>query len=224
MVGAPGAGKSTISQRLSKELGIPLFSTGSYLRQLINSKVENPLVKSLKETMYKGNLVDSAVINLVIEQRLMEEQETNSKGIIFDGCPRTKIEVEEVLKMADIKAAIYFHIKEDILLEKLLGRRECEKCFKTYNFAKIERDGYHFEPLLPKNAQGVCDKCGGKLVKRADDHAKSIAQRMREYETKTFPLLGEFYESKGILKKVVMYRGIHEYENIKKIVVKELGL
>eukprot|EP01022_Parablepharisma_sp_SALTPOND_P016944 TRINITY_DN259_c0_g1_i1.p1 TRINITY_DN259_c0_g1~~TRINITY_DN259_c0_g1_i1.p1 ORF type:complete len:349 (-),score=12.33 TRINITY_DN259_c0_g1_i1:939-1985(-) len=223
MVGAPGTGKSTISQQLSQDLRIPLFSSGSYLRSLINSPQQTPLVKSLRESMKIGNLVDSSVISRVIENRLMEEQNTESKGIIFDGCPRTKVEVEELVKIADIKAAIYLYIKEDILLEKLAGRRECEKCRRTYNFAKIRREGYDFEPLLPNNNMGKCDNCGGKLVKREDDGEMSTAQRMKEYYTKTYPLIGEFYEKEGIVRKVVMYKGIREYPLIKSIVLKELS-
>ena len=223
MVGAPGTGKSTIGQRLSSELKLPLFSTGSYLRTLIHSPRETPLIRSLREAMKKGNLVDSSVITKVIQNRLMEEQRTKSKGIIFDGCPRTKFEVEELLKIADIKAAIYFYIKDDILIEKLAGRRECEHCYRTYNFSRVKRDGYDFEPLVPKNSEGRCDECGGKLVVRDDDGEKSVIQRMEEYYTKTYPMIGDIYEKKGVLRKVVMYRGVNEYDRIKSMILKELS-
>ncbi len=222
-VGAPGTGKSTISQQLSADLKLPLFSTGSYLRTLIKSPKETPLIKSLRESMKHGKLVDSSVITRVIENRLIEEQATSSLGIIFDGCPRTLSEGHELLKIANPKAALYFYIKDDILLEKLAGRRECEKCHKTYNFAKITRDGYDLEPLLPKNPEGRCDHCGGKLVKREDDDEKSITQRMKEYNTKTYPLIRDVYEKMGILKKVVMYRGIHEYSRIRSMVLNEIS-
>lgn len=222
MVGAPGTGKSTIGQKLSEDLKLPLFSSGLYLRSLIRSPKDTPLVRSLRESMKRGSLVNSEVVIKAMECQLMEEESTSSKAILFDGCPRARIEVEALMKMAKIKAAIYMYIRDDVLLEKLAGRRECERCHKNFNFSRICRDGYDLEPLLPENSKGVCDKCGGKLIKRDDDLETTIAQRMKEYYAKTYPLINEFYEKNGILKKVVMYRGINEYDNIKSFVLDSL--
>jgi len=83
--------------------------------------------------------------------------------------------------MFPIHLVIDITLKPDILLEKMLGRRTCNDCGNTYNICSINRDGYEMEPLNPKKA-GVCDKCGGKLVTRADDNEKVISDRMKEYD------------------------------------------
>ncbi len=224
MVGAPGTGKSTIGQRLSADLGLPLFSTGTYLRTLISSDRRTPLIRAIRECMLKGNLIDSSVIMKVIAERLREEDERPTRAIIFDGCPRIKVEVEDLLKIGNIKFALHLFAREDVLLEKLAGRRECEKCRKTFNIARIHRDGYDYEPLLPHGVDiNVCD-CGGRLVRREDDTDASIAQRMREYQAKTYPLINQFYEKLGILKKFTLYRGINDYPEIKSIVQDSLNV
>jgi len=219
MTGAPGTGKSTIGQMLSKDLGLSLFSSGSYLRSLIRSQQETALTRSLKEAMKKGKLIDSSVITQVFKHRLSKEQQTNSKGIIFDGCPRTLIEAEELLKLGDVKIVMYLYADEDISKEKIMGRRECIKCHKTFNVAKVSKDKYNFGPLLPRNGD-KCDECGGELVRREDDNEESIAERMREYYTKTYPIISTVYDKLGVVREVTMYKGVGEYEYIKNIILK----
>jgi adenylate kinase len=223
MTGASGTGKSTIGRKLSKDLDLPLFSSGSYLRSLVRSEQETILTHSLKEAMKKGKLIDSSVITQVFKHRLSEEQSTNSKGIIFDGCPRILIEAEELLKLADVKTAIYLYADEDIIKEKIMGRRECINCHKTFNVAKVHKGKYNFGPLLPRNGER-CDECEGELIRREDDNEESITERMREYNTKTYPVINTVYTKLGIIRKVTMHRGIGEYEYIKNIVLKELDL
>jgi len=107
-------------------------------------------------------------------------------------------------------------LQQDILVEKLSGRRTCEKCQKGYNICNIQRDGYNMDPLLPK-VDGVCDKCSGKLIIRQDDKKEVILARFKEYEAKTFPLLAEYKKS----KKVVDFeakRGKKDYPQLKKII------
>ena len=69
-----------------------------------------------------------------------------------------------------------------------MARRTCVDCGKSYNLVNIHRDGYDFDPLLPKK-EGHCDKCNGKLIIRSDDSEAVITHRMQEYDQKTMPLL-----------------------------------
>jgi len=223
LVGAPGTGKSTISQKLSVDLKLPLFSTGTYLRNLINSKEQAPLVKEIKECMMKGKLIDSSIIMKVIEDQLVKEEKTSSKAIIFDGCPRNKFELDAVMKFGNIKGAIHLYTEKDILLTRLMGRLECQKCRRTYNCANICRDGYVQEPLLPTKDPNRCDDCGGDLAVREDDKAEVMLKRLNEYYNKTFPLIKDVYAKKGLLKEVVMYKGIKEYPKIRAIIVDMLN-
>eukprot|EP00826_Nyctotherus_ovalis_P043886 TRINITY_DN4682_c0_g1_i3.p1 TRINITY_DN4682_c0_g1~~TRINITY_DN4682_c0_g1_i3.p1 ORF type:complete len:242 (-),score=72.85 TRINITY_DN4682_c0_g1_i3:62-787(-) len=223
MAGAPGAGKSTIGQLLSKDLNFSLFSSGSYLRSLVRAKVETPLSRLLKESMMRGSLVSSAVVTEVMRSRLVEEADASSSGIIFDGCPRIKVEAEELLKMADVRVVLYLYADVEILKTKIMGRRECTGCHKTFNFAQVSGGNYRFGPILPKTKGKVCDECGSKLIKREDDNEASITERMKEYYTKTYPVIKEVYEKLGVVRKVIMCKGAGEYEYIKTILLKELG-
>lgn len=75
-------------------------------------------------------------------------------------------------------------VDQDVLIQRLLGRVTCEKCGAGYNVAEIDKEGYPPNPLKPKE-DGICDKCGGRLVKRADDKEEVIRHRMVEYEKNT---------------------------------------
>jgi len=113
-------------------------------------------------------------------------------------------------------------LNQDVLIEKLLGRRVCEKCGENYNICEIKRDGYDFDPLNPKK-QGICDKDGGKLIIRADDNQEVISARMKEYDEKTKPLL-DVFKSRGRLYNFEAKKGVKDYPDLKKHVQKHLKI
>lgn len=96
----------------------------------------------------------------------------------------------------NISCAIHFYLPDDILIEKLLGRRICENCGRGYNICNIDRDGICMPPILPNN-NGLCDICGGKLIKRDDDKYEIIHRRLEIFKKNTNELL-EFYQESGI--------------------------
>ena len=115
---------------------------------------------------------------------------------------------------------INFFNREEILIEKLMGRRVCPNCGKNYNVATIDtEDGYKMDPLLPKKDPEFCDNCPGvRLVVRDDDKESIIKERLQLYKDKTEPIL-DFYRSMGT--RVVDYeakRGVGDYPNVKEIV------
>lgn len=213
LMGAPGVGKGTYGKRLSADWNMPVFSTGEYLRNML--KTDNtPLGNQIREIVKAGKLVGDDIMYQIMERRLLKEEDKNAKGIILDGFPRTVEQAKMMEKLGTIKAAMNFFLREDILIEKLAGRRECEKCHIPYNVATIRRDGYDMDPLMPKKDPARCDTCGGKLIQREDDTEKVIKDRLGVYKNKTAPLEG-YYKKKGVYIEFEPKRGVKDYPEIK---------
>ena len=194
--GAPGSGKGTYASRSSPILGIPQISTGDLLRAEVATQSE--LGKKADTFMKSGNLVPDKLVIDMLKKRV--EQHDCSKGYILDGFPRTIEQSTELEKFAKIDLVILFNMPEAFLIEKALARRVCEKCGNTYNIANIKKDHVHLPPLLPK-VEGICDKCGGKLIQRKDDNEKVIRDRIETYKKQSYPLL-DHYRNKNLVKEI----------------------
>ena len=187
LLGAPGAGKGTQAEILCKELNIPTISTGNILRAAI--KNGTPTGLKAKAFMDAGQLVPDEVIIGIINERVAEEDCAN--GYILDGVPRT-IAQAEALENGGIvfDDVISIEISDEVIMNRMSGRRVCEHCGASYHLVAV-----------PPKTEGVCDKCGGKLVQRKDDAPETVKNRLEVYHTTTEPLKG-FYETHGILKPV----------------------
>ena len=187
LLGAPGAGKGTQAERLSKELKIPTISTGNILRAAI--KNGTPTGLKAKSFMDAGQLVPDEVIIGIITERLAEEDCAN--GYILDGVPRT-IAQAEAIESAGIHfdAVVSIEISDETIMERMSGRRVCESCGASYHLVAV-----------PPRQPGVCDSCGGKLVQRKDDAPETVKSRLVVYHKETEPLK-DFYAQRGLLKPV----------------------
>ena len=187
LLGAPGAGKGTQAEILSRELKIPTISTGNMLRAAM--KQDTPLGRKVKEYMDTGRLVSDEIVIELLSERLQEPDCAN--GFILDGVPRTLIQAE-ALEQAGIRfdAAVAIESSDETIIARIGGRRVCEGCGASYHIVNI-----------PPKTEGVCDKCGGQLVQRKDDAPETVRNRLQVYHTTTEPLKG-FYETYGILKTV----------------------
>lgn len=187
LLGAPGAGKGTQAEILCREFSIPTISTGNILREAV--KKETPTGLKAKSFMDAGKLVPDDVIIGVISERLAEPD--CSGGYILDGVPRTIAQAEALEKNG-----IYFdhvvsiEISDQEIEERMAGRRVCESCGASYHVVAI-----------PPKQEGVCDKCGGKLIRRHDDEPEVVEKRLGVYHQETEPLK-DFYKSRGVLEYV----------------------
>ena len=187
LLGAPGAGKGTQAEILSKMLSIPTISTGNILRAAM--KNGTPVGLQAKAYVDSGRLVPDDVIIGIINERLAEPDCVN--GYILDGVPRT-IPQAEALEAAgiDIDCAISLEVADEVIIERMSGRRTCKECSQTFHIVSN-----------PPKTEGICDFCGGELTVRKDDAPETVKARLETYHRETEPLKA-CYESRGKLKSI----------------------
>ena len=188
LLGAPGSGKGTIAGRLASEnANLKHVSSGDLLRGAIAKGT--PAGVEAKGYMDKGNLVPDALIAQMIKDVIAET--TGDVTMLLDGFPRNVAQAEILEKTgASIRSAVLVDVPDEIIADRIAGRRTCPKC----------KAGYHVKNLPPK-VEGVCDKCGAALVIRKDDNPGTVKDRLTVYHRETEPLIA-FYEKKGLLRKI----------------------
>ena len=211
LLGAPGAGKGTVAKLLTAIDGSVQISTGDILRGAVQAGSD--LGKEAEGYMKRGDLVPDSLIMGIMEKRLQEPD--CEKGFLLDGFPRTIPQAEalkELLAKLNITLdkAVNIDVPKDIILDRLCTRRTCENpdCQAIYNVKSN-----------PPKQEGICDKCGAKVVQREDETEEAISHRLATYNEKTAPLIG-FYEKEGLLLSVPAESSDAVIEAVKK----ELGL
>lgn len=187
-LGAPGSGKGTQAKILSKGHGYKHLSTGDMLRAAIHAGTD--LGKKAEGVIKAGNLVpDSIMIELI--QKTLSELSNDSK-VILDGFPRTVAQGEALDQSSATRVdrAVYFELPTALLVQRLTGRRICDKCGQPF----------HTLFVPPKN-DGVCDLCGGTLLQRPDDTEEVVKRRLEVFSSQTQPLL-DFFTRSGRLVKI----------------------
>lgn len=193
LLGAPGAGKGTVAKMLTAIDGSVQISTGDILRGAVQAGSE--LGKQADAYMKSGDLVPDSLIMGIMENRLQEPDCQN--GFLLDGFPRTIPQAEALqglLTRLGIKLdmAVDIDVPREVILDRLCTRRTCANgdCQEIYNVKSN-----------PPKQEGVCDKCGGPVVQRADETEEAISHRLQTYNEKTAPLIG-FYKDLGLVKTV----------------------
>ncbi|KAM7468148.1 hypothetical protein LguiB_015710 [Lonicera macranthoides] len=206
-LGCPGVGKGTYASRLSNLLGVPHIATGDLVREELSSK--GPLSHQLAEIVNQGKLVSDEIIISLLSKRLETGESKGESGFILDGFPRTIRQAEILDDVTDIDLVVNLKLREDVLLEKCLGRRLCSQCGKNFNVASINvkaengSPGMSMAPLLPP------PHCASKLITRSDDTEDVVKERLRIYNEKSQPVEG-YYRSRGKLMEFDLPGGIPE--------------
>jgi adenylate kinase len=190
-LGPPASGKGTAAVALSEALGVPHVSTGQMFREAIRKG--GPLGEAAKRFIDKGQLVpDDTTVEIV---RLWLDEHGRNGGFIFDGFPRTRAQAQAFDRLLrergqPITSAILLEVGEEQIVERVRGRLSCERCGALYHVT-----------LVPPRCEGVCDKCGGKLTRRADDTEATVRKRLRVYKDLTLDVV-RHYEQAGVLRRV----------------------
>ena len=190
LFGAPGSGKGTQAEKISKEFNLLKVSSGDLLR---NEIVKNTsLGIKIKEIVNKGSLVSDDIINNLIKNILSQKQYFNR--LIFDGYPRTLNQVknlELLIKKFNQKilCILCLNVDKEKIIKRVIGRQICSKCGQTFN--------EFFNPPDKSNYE-----CGLKfLEKRSDDQEKTIKIRYETYLKQTAPIIN-FYKDKKLVHEI----------------------
>lgn len=206
LLGAPGAGKGTQAEIISKRLGIPQISTGNILRAAV--KDGTPVGLRAKALIEAGALVPDDVIIGIVAERL--QQDDCKAGYILDGVPRTVAQADALEENGiAVDTVLCIDVPDDTIERRMSGRRTCASCSATY----------HVESNPPK-VEGVCDVCGGELICRKDDQPETVKHRLQVYHQETEPLLN-YYQERG---KLTTVQGCDKLEDTTAAVMKALGI
>jgi adenylate kinase len=200
LLGPPAAGKGTQAQRLVDRHGLVQLSIGNMLREAANAGT--PVGLRAKDMMARGELVPDDLVVEIVSERIDEPDAR--KGFILDGFPRTVPQahaLDRMLKEKDLEldAVIELKVDDKVLIDRIAGRFSCAKCGAAYH-----------DTFKPTEVKGVCDVCQSReLIRRKDDNAETVRDRLMVYYRDTSPLIGYYY-AKGNLHTVDGMAGIGE--------------
>jgi adenylate kinase len=194
LLGPQGAGKGTQAQRISRETGAKHISTGDLVRAEIKSGSE--LGQTIKDYNDRGDLVPDEIIIEMMRPYLDE-----AGSWILDGFPRNEPQAGSLDKMleeigAELDAAVALEAPDDLLVERLSGRRTSESTGRIYHV--------EYDPP-PENS----DEDPGPFIQREDDKEESLRRRLKIYHEQT-ELLKDYYADRGILATVDATQSITE--------------
>ena len=206
IMGGPGAGKGTMSEKILEKYNILHISTGDIFRSEIKAQTELGLLA--KSYIDKGLLVPDDVTNKMVKSFL--EKTDHANGYLLDGYPRTIDQAKAFNALVtrtdlEIDKVIYLRIPFEVLAERVTGRRICNDC-KTIFHLKNK----------PSKVEGVCDECGGTLTQRKDDTLESLKVRVEEYKKLTAPVLF-YYSEKNLVATIDADQSIEKvWEDVQK--------
>ena len=211
LLGAPGAGKGTQAQYITKHYNIPQISTGDMLRSGVKEKSE--LGMQVEQVMASGGLVTDEIIIALVKDRIAHDDCAN--GFLFDGFPRT-IPQAEAMVLADVPIDIVLEIDvpDDEIVSRLSGRRVHLDSGRVYH---IEHN--------PPTQEWLDDETGEELIQREDDKEATVRNRLAVYHEQTKPLVSfyEDLESQGTGVKVIKVNGVASVDNIRADISTALG-
>ena len=186
IMGVQGSGKGTQAKLLADVLDLEHISVGDIFRW--NVEHHTKLGAQVRRIVASGELVGDDLVEKVVRRRL-DEHDWNY-GFIVDGFPRNQPQAGFFLESFDLDAVILLDLPDDLVERRVLSRRLCSRCGLDYNLISSR-------PVVPD----VCDVCGGRLLARADDTADALRARLRDYHTKTRPVL-ELFRAKEVVLEV----------------------
>ena len=211
LLGAPGAGKGTQAQFLTKKYDIPQISTGDMLRAAI--KAGTPMGKMAKEFMDAGKLVTDEIIIGLVKDRIAEDDCKN--GFLLDGFPRTIPQAEAVTAAGiEIDACIEIDVPDEEIVKRMSGRRVHQDSGRTYHIV-----------YNPPKVEGKDDETGEDLVQRDDDKEDVVKERLAVYHELTQPLIGYYKDqaSKNSAINYITVDGTAHIDEVEKAIEAQLG-
>jgi adenylate kinase len=190
LLGAPGSGKGTQAEMITRQFGIPVTSTGAILRR--EMELGTLLGQEVAENTKHGELVpDQTIIELIEDYVRLH----GAHGFVFDGFPRTIPQAEALEGIlhrfhVPLDLAIWLNVTAETISERISHRLQCQSCgFTTSEGAAVFSE------------RAICPYCDGPLVRRTDDTPEVLQKRLDEFNAKTQPL-GDFYARASKLHRI----------------------
>ncbi len=200
LLGPPGSGKGTMSERLTKDFKLKHISPGEIFRDEIEKKTL--LGQEIKRYMEGGGLVPDNLTNEIIKLEVGKQ-----KNFLLDGYPRTIDQARALDKFAKINKVLLLEVSKKTAIKRISGRRICSQCETPFHIK-----------FIPSKRAGICDRCGGKLMQRKDDAPASVKKRFQIYNAQVKPLKG-LYKNKRLLVLIDASPSPEEvYKEIKKAI------
>ena len=209
LLGAPGAGKGTQAQFITREFGIPQISTGDMLRAAI--KAGTPLGLEAKKIMDAGGLVRDDIIIGMVKERIAQPDCAN--GFLFDGFPRTLAQAEAMVAAGvDLDAVVEIDVPDAAIVERMSGRRVHLPSGRTYHVK-----------YNPPKVSGKDDETGEDLVQRDDDKEETVKKRLAVYHEQTEVLVDFYSKLTGAhAPRYIKVDGTQPVETVKENVITAL--
>lgn len=212
LMGVPGSGKGTEAQILShldpKYIHI---STGQLLRDLENDPSADVRDKALLHQMKEGKLVDDTLVYRLAFDAIEKTLSENHVAIL-DGAIRSVNQAMHYEKFFEEKgiekdvAIIEIQLSDDISFKRLTTRKVCADC------------GYIIPYSIDNFKKTLCEKCGGALMVRTDDHPETVIKRIEAQGNKVLQPILDYYKQVGTVFSVDGNRSIPEVDvDIRKI-------
>lgn len=188
LFGPPGGGKGTVSG-VFKDNGYTIIVASDLIKEVLKGP-DSPLKAEGQRSIDTGVLVSDDYISRLIKAKL--DSLPLDANLVFDGYPRTLGQANDLhdLLGGHPDKAVYLNAPEDLIMQRLTGRRICTDCGTPY----------HLE-FRPPATEGTCDSCKGELMQRPDDIPETIKDRLEIFKKQTYPL-SEYYQSLGLLHVV----------------------
>lgn len=200
LLGPPGVGKGTQAVRLADEMDGAHVSTGDLLRAA--RREGTPLGKKAQGYMDAGELVPDGLILDLVREHLAGID--GGRHVVFDGFPRTTAQADGLASVLtglgrSVDLVVLFEAPDETLVQRLSGRRSCPDCGAVYNTF-----------FSPPATEGKCDRCGGSLVHRSDDHPETVQRRLEVYQEQTAPLVAYYEGSSAAFERIRADRPVNE--------------
>ncbi len=186
ILGPPGAGKGTQSERIAEEYDIEHVTTGDALRANKDMDISDMDTEydTPRAYMEAGDLVPDEVVDAIVEEAL-----SSTAGFVLDGYPRNLTQAETLAGMTDLGVVLSLTVGREELIDRLTGRRVCDDCGKNYH---VEFD--------PPDEEGLCGACGGELIQREDDQRESVENRLDVFADNTQPVIDHYRDHDGYVE------------------------
>ena len=204
LVGPPGSGKGTLSEKISAESHLPVITTSQVLKKQLDANTSQ--AKQIKQKMAAGELISDDIILAVMKDEIAKPQYTN--GAIFDGFPRTASQTQ-FFEDNDltVQMVVVLNISDDEIVRRMQGRRVHGPSGRVYHVDNRP-------PITP----GIDDVTGEPLEQRADDQPDVVRSRLAQYHSMTKPVIswasGESISVNGVIQQVIELNANQDLEQI----------